>query len=89
MRLRIDGNDGFSAWLSARDTYDWVHRSGHSWPCSTLSNKRCFVSFDGNGLVDVAINGRRGVDIPGDELNAIVADLVCSKLPDDHQWKTL
>lgn len=70
-------------WLSARDTYEWAHRPGESWPCSTLSNKRLFAEFDRNGLVDLVINGR-STDCDVTELNAITSDFLRDKLPADH-----
>ena len=82
MRLQVF-DSGFNLWLSARDTYDWAHRAGASWPCSTLSDKRLFVQFDSNGLLDLSINGRDG-DCDGHELSAMVCDHVADKLPKDN-----
>ncbi len=63
-------------WLSARDTYNWAHRVGNSWPCSQLSNHRVFAEFTMNGdLVDFEIDGNPG-DCDATEFNAIIADLV-------------
>jgi hypothetical protein len=70
-------------WLSARDTYDWAHQPGESWPCSTLSDKRLFAEFDRNGLVDLAINGR-STNCDVTELNAITSDFLRGRLPVDH-----
>jgi len=80
MRIQT-GAWGTKLWISANETYLWAHKTGASWPCSQLSGKRLFAEFDRNGdLVDMAINGRSGVDIPADEFNAITTDF----LPEDH-----
>lgn len=79
--MRIQRNDFQSTgtgyvklWLSASDTYEWAHRPGASWPCSTLSGKRLFAEFDSRGdLVDMAINGR-STDCDANEFNAITSD---------------
>lgn len=76
-------DSGVKLWLSARETYDWAHRPGSSWPCSQLSDKRLFVEFDRNGLCDLAINGRM-TDCDANELNAITSDFLAKKLPKDH-----
>lgn len=90
MRIQKHEN-GYAMWLSARDTYDWAHKPGATWPCSTLSNKRCLVVVDTNGLCDFTVNGRDvyerdASDIDGTELDAIVSD----HLPDDMRqyWPT-
>ena len=82
MRSQIH-KTGFKLWLSANDTYNWANRSGQSWPCSQLSDKRLFVEYDNNGLVDIAINGRFA-DCDNTELNSIVADHILPKLPNIH-----
>ena len=75
--MRIKQNEyGVKLWLSANNTYDWAHRPGVSWPCSTLAGKRVFAEFDNHGdLVDVAINGRLA-DCDGNEFNAITSDFL-------------
>lgn len=84
MRTQIF-QSGFNLWLSANDTYQWANRPNCRWPCSFLSNKRCFISFDPNGLCDFTINGGRGEqDCDGNELSAIVSDFMKGKLPKDH-----
>lgn len=66
---------GYTLWLSARDTYDWTHKPGACWPCSTLSDKCIVVCVDSNGLCDLTVNGRSDSgNIDADELRAIVAD---------------
>lgn len=70
-------------WISARETGEWAHRPGACWPGSTLAGKRLFAEFDGNGLVDLAVNGR-STDCDAHELNAITSDFLRSKLPSDH-----
>lgn len=78
---------GYTLWISANDTYNWAHRPGAAWPCSTLSDRRACVVVDSNGLVDLTINGRTAPDsIDGNELDAIVSD----HIPQDckHLWPT-
>jgi hypothetical protein len=81
MRIKSDSY-GTTLWLSADDTYEWAHRPGASWPCSTLSGKRLVVVFDASGnLVDMAINGGRGEqDCDGNELNAITSDMLRARM---------
>ena len=72
-------------WASADDTYDWAHKTGAAWPCSTLSGSRFFAEFDSNGLVDLTVDGRIDTgDIDAHELSCICADLLADKLPKDH-----
>lgn len=82
MRVSI-GPDSVSIWLSTKDTYDWANRPNNRWPCSELANNRVFVSFDVNGINDLAINGKEG-DVSTDELSACIADYLAKKLPYDH-----
>jgi hypothetical protein len=76
--------EGYTMQLSARDTYDWAHRSGAAWPCSTLSDHRVMVCVDSNGLCDFTLDGRTDGDVDGNELDACVSD----HLPKDlrHLW---
>ncbi len=69
---------GVKLWLSARDTYDWAHRSGNSWPCSQLSGRRLFAAFAPNeDLVELSIDGGRGnQDCDATEFNAITDDFL-------------
>lgn len=83
MRLRDDGN-GFCLWVSADETYAWAHRSGASWPCSTLSGHRFLAVFDRNGLCDLTVDGKEAGDIDGHELSACIADHAARKLPKEH-----
>lgn len=83
MRARIY-DSGFALWLSARDTYEWARRPGSAWPCSELSGRRLWVEFDHSGLVDFSVDGVDGVDVPGDELSAIVADHIRRRIGEDH-----
>lgn len=83
MRVQIYDN-GVNVWLSANDTYEWANRPGKRWPCSDLSGKRVFASFDRNGLCDIAIDGKSDTDVSGHEFNAIIADFLDKKLPKDH-----
>lgn len=83
MRI-LDHGDSVALWVSARETYDWAHRSGSAWPCSVLSGSRFFAAFDTNGLYDLTVNGGEASDVPSDELSAIVADLLGERLATDH-----
>ena len=83
MRLQ-DSGDSLAMWVSTNDTYDWATRIGSAWPCSELSGHRFFAAFDTNGLVDLTVDGKDDSDIPCDELNAIVADLLEDRIPKDH-----
>lgn len=89
MRVLIHA-DSVVLWASARDTYNWAHRSGELWPCSTLSDNRVVVTFDTTGLVDLAVNGRDAGDIDSHELSALCADLIRTKLSRDHpMWNVI
>ena len=78
--MRVKKSDyGTQLWLSAKDTYNWAHKSGASWPCSVLSGHRLYAQFDkGNDLIDVTIDGKSkdcpGIDI--NEFNAITSDFM-------------
>lgn len=76
---------GYTMKLSAKDTYDWAHRTGSKWPCSQLSDNRCVIVVDANGLCDFTLNGD-DADIDCNELEAIISD----KLPKylRHLWPT-
>jgi hypothetical protein len=72
-------------WLSARDTYNWAHKAGASWPCSTLGDKRLVVVVDRNGLCDLTVDGRGDTgEIDGQELDACISDH-CPKAV-QHLW---
>ena len=76
--MRIMENcPGTKIWASPRDTYDWAHKCGAAWPCSTLSDKRLFIEQDSRGdLVDLVINGGKGSqEVDGHELNAFIEDV--------------
>jgi len=76
-------NSGFNVWISARETDNWAHRPGSSWPCSQLAGRRLWVQFDRNGLCDMAIDGRFR-DCDATELSACVADHLTGRLPESH-----
>lgn len=82
MRIKIH-DTSVVLWASARDTYDWAHKTGAAWPCSTLSNHRFCAVFDDNGLMDFTLDGN-DFDVDSRELSAICADLVGQKLPKEH-----
>ena len=77
---------GFKLWLSAQDTFQWASRLNSRWPCSVIADRRLFVEFDSNGLMECAVvNGGRGdQNVPADELNAIVYDHVRTRLSQDN-----
>ena len=82
--MRTKRESGYTkVWISARETREWAHKDGASWPCSFLSGRRLFAEFDRNGdLVDLAIDGGRGnQDCPNDEFYAIVSDMLGTSLP--------
>lgn len=88
MRVKV-WESGVALWASANDTYDWAHKPGAAWPCSTLSGKRFSAAFDSNGLVELTVNGRtinghNYIEVDGSEFSAICADLLREKLPEDH-----
>ena len=73
--VKIKGKRGDCVvWISAKDTYNWAHRAGASWPCSTLSGKRLCATIQNDDLVDITINGKYGIDADGYEVDAILAD---------------
>ena len=88
MKISINkGRTGYTLWLSARDTYDWAHRVGHTWPCSTLSKNRCRIDVDSNGLCDFSVNGKSdNGEIDGCELDACVSNHI--PLEVQHLWPT-
>lgn len=73
-----------TVWISADETWRWARRSGHAWPCSELEGRRIRASFDSCGLLELAIDGRDGVDVPSDELNACLADHLAGRLEASH-----
>jgi hypothetical protein len=85
MRAAISPS-AFTLWLSSADTARWA-RGGTGngmWPCSDLSGKRVKADFDSNGLLDLTVNGKRDAYVSSNELSAIVADFMESKLSEDH-----
>lgn len=79
-----DGGSAITVWLSATDTSEWARQ----WPCSELSGRRIRADFDENGLLDYTIDGRSRTGArmwtPEDEFNAVIADSLNGKLPEDH-----
>jgi len=82
----LDNGNSVVLWASANDTYDWAHKPGAAWPCSTLSGHRFVAAFDTNGLYELTVNGRDAPTIDGCEFNAITSDLLeqSGKVPEDH-----
>ncbi len=74
MRMQVNRSTT-KIWLSANDTYNWAHKVGASWPCSTLSNRRVFVEFDDGDLIDIAIDGKSANNVNAHEFNAMITDL--------------
>ena len=78
MRIQQNGKS-ITLWASAKDTYNWAHKSGSSWPCSQLSGKRFVATFDDGDLVDLVVDGKTGadnLDIDANEFDAICRDLL-------------
>jgi len=79
-----DGGSAITVWLSATDTSEWARQ----WPCSELAGRRIRADFDTNGLLDYTIDGRSRTGArmwtPVDEFNAVIADSLRGKLPEDH-----
>jgi len=82
---------GFTIWLSATNTQCWAlgfnKWNGIKWPCSALGGRRLRADFDTGGLVDLTIDGRavsERLELPSDELNAILYDHLKDSLPTDH-----
>jgi hypothetical protein len=64
--------------------YDWAHRAGAAWPCSELARLDSIrVELDANGLLDM-VTSPDGVDVPSDELNAWLGDVLGDVLPKSH-----
>jgi len=81
---------GYALALSESETYDWAHRAGKLWPCSTLSGFSLTIEVDSNGLCGLETRDSDDVvielDVDGNELDAIVSD----HLPPEfrHLWPT-
>jgi hypothetical protein len=78
---------GTTLWLSKTDTFEWAHRPGVGWPCSTIANRSLVAVFDKIGdLVELSFNGGRGdQDCDSHEFNAIVSDFLRERFGSDHQ----
>jgi len=74
--MRISKRDnGYTMWLSARDTYAWANKPGAVWPCSKLAGHRCVIDVDRHGLCGLTFDGQEeNVGLDRNELDAIVAD---------------
>jgi hypothetical protein len=82
--MRLTQNDDYvMVWVSAKETYEWAHKSYASWPCSELSSNRFFAAFDRNGLYQFTMNGK-DADVSSDELMACCADFLYPKLTEGH-----
>jgi hypothetical protein len=75
VRIKAD-QYGIRIWVSARVTYDWANRPGERWPCSVIAGHRIFAALARNGdLVEFTMDGR-DQDVPSDELNALLHDML-------------
>ena len=87
MRTRIT-KTGVTLWLTEAETYQWAHRPGSAWPCSSLSGHRLRAEFNCNGLCDLWLGGHyQGHEnnaFPSAEFSACVADHLADRLPKDH-----
>lgn len=80
--MKIEKQDNtIKLWLSAEDTYRWANKPGATWPCSVLSGKTLFAKFSNGDLVDHTIDSKDGVDVPGDEFDAITSDFLTWTCP--------
>ena len=53
MTVKRTPSGGVMIKASARDTWNWAHRPGASWPCSSLSGHKIMVELEKNGdLID-------------------------------------
>ena len=76
--------------LDAGNTYEWAHREGKRWPCSTLSGHEVWAEFDSGGLVDYTIDcnypdpetGELCID--GREFSAMTSDFMRPHVDKDH-----
>ncbi len=81
MKTKLTSSNTVKVWISAAETYQWAHKQGAKWPCSTLEGRKLYAHFAENGdLLDVTIDGRepdpnRG-DIDGQEFNALMSDFL-------------
>jgi hypothetical protein len=75
--------DSVTVEASAYELYDWAHRPGASWPCSTLARLDSIrATFDRGGLVGIDHPGAD--DVPGDEFNAWTSDVLRDVLGPGH-----
>jgi len=83
--MRISKRDnGYTMWLSARDTHAWANKSGAVWPCSQLAGRRLVVTVERNGLCGLARDGHQTGSVSESELIAIVTDYLPKGLR--HLW---
>lgn len=71
MKQEKNGNT-IKLWLSDKDTYDWAHKPGATWPCSILSGKQLFAEFLNGDLVLYV----GPADVSSGEFNAITKDFL-------------
>ena len=83
--MRISKRDnGYTMWLSARDTYAWANKEGAVWPCSRLAGHRLAVVVNRNGLFELISDGHQTGSVNESELIAIVTDHLPKGLR--HLW---
>jgi len=81
MKIKNLPDGSLVVWLSARDTYDWAHRAGGNWPCSTTSGHRLVVGIASNGdIQDFAIDGKDG-NVDSHELDCLLRDFGVRAVP--------
>lgn len=78
--------EGVSVEADSAALYAWANRSGHAWPCSTLSDLDSLqADFDSGGLIDCNVMpSNLSDDIDGREFSAFTCDAIAAVLPDDH-----
>ena len=73
-----------TVWLSATVTREWAdgNVTPGRWSGSTLRGRRVRVEFDPNGnLVGLTVNGRDNYNVPSNELDAILEDIIGTARP--------
>jgi hypothetical protein len=79
---------GYALTLSEFETFEWAHRAGKLWPCSSLSGFSLTVEVDSNGLCGLTTIDEYDIecelDVDGHELDAIVSDHLPSEYR--HLW---
>lgn len=86
-------DNGVTIEATGNQLWEWSHRRGASWPCSTLDDLDSIrAHFDANGLVDLEqspseydeSSNMTYPEIAGDEFNAWSCDVLRDVLPIVH-----